>query len=122
MRLLYVEDNPVIREATLELLQQPARHVTACATAEEALAEFRKAPCEVLVTDVSLPRMSGLELARQLCRSDERVAVIILTGYELPSALEQWSSRVAIINKPIESAQLESAISRLCGTSPAPAG
>lgn len=118
MRLLYVEDNPVIREATLELLQRPTRQVTACATAEEALAEFQKQPCEVLVTDVSLPRMSGLELARQVFRSDERVAVIILTGYELPSALEQWSSRVAIIYKPIESAQLESAISRLCAMSP----
>ncbi|MEA3196321.1 MAG: two-component system, cell cycle response regulator CpdR, partial [Gammaproteobacteria bacterium] len=64
LRILYVEDNPIVREVTTELLIQDHRHIVALGTAEEALKEFEEHPFDLVITDVSLPAMSGLDLAR----------------------------------------------------------
>jgi CheY-like chemotaxis protein len=113
MRILYVEDNALIREMTCELLMRPEREIAAFATAEEALGEFQRRPCDVLITDVSLPRMSGLDLARRIARSRPQTAIIIATGYEMPGALEGWEGHAAMINKPFEADEVEPLIQRL---------
>ena len=68
LRILYVEDNPLVREVTCELLAQPTRQILATASAEEALDVFKRDAFDVVLTDVSLPAMSGLEMARQMLR------------------------------------------------------
>src|ERR1700688_4102007 len=64
LRILYVEDNPLVRDVTCEWLSQPAREVLAVSSAEEALGVFKPDAFDVVVTDVSLPAMSGLDMAR----------------------------------------------------------
>ena len=63
LRILYVEDNPIVREITSELLVHDQRQIVALGTAEEALQEFSEHDFDVVITDVSLPAMSGLDLA-----------------------------------------------------------
>ena len=58
MRILYVEDNPELRETIGMLMEGEGRTVTSCASAEEALVLDAGHPFDVLVTDVSLPCMS----------------------------------------------------------------
>jgi CheY-like chemotaxis protein len=77
LRILYVEDNPIIREVTSELLAQDRRQVVALATAEEALDEFKEKPFDVVITDVSLPVMSGLDLARSILTIKPEAPIII---------------------------------------------
>ena len=113
MRILYVEDNSLIREMTCELLMRPAREIAAFATAEEALGEFQRRPCDVLITDVSLPHMSGLDLARRIARSHPQTAIIIATGYEMPAVLDGWQANAAMIIKPFEADEIEPLIQRL---------
>ena len=113
LRILYVEDNALVREMTCELLMRPDRHIIACASAEQALREFQHQPCDLLITDVSLPSMSGLELARTIARYRPCTAILIATGYDLPAMLEGWSGPVACISKPFESAQVEPLIEQL---------
>jgi CheY-like chemotaxis protein len=55
VRVLYVEDNALVRELTCELLATAGREVIACATAEEALGEFAACACDVVITDMNLP-------------------------------------------------------------------
>ena len=66
LRILYVEDNDLVRDITCEFLALPNRSVMAVASAEEALEVFEPNAFDIVVTDVSLPAMSGLDLARQL--------------------------------------------------------
>ncbi|HEY2465129.1 MAG TPA: response regulator [Steroidobacteraceae bacterium] len=113
LKILYVEDNSLVREVTAELLTQEQRHIVACADAEEALKEFRENSFDVVITDVSLPVMSGIELARNLLRIKPRLPIIIASGYSLDFGLENWGANVRAIIKPFEVTEIEALITDL---------
>ena len=81
LRILYVEDNDLVREITLEILSHPGHSIVAVASAEEALELFESDAFDLVVTDISLPAMSGLDLAREILQRDCNVPIIIATGY-----------------------------------------
>jgi two-component system, cell cycle response regulator CpdR len=113
LKILYVEDNPLVREVTAELLEQEQRQIVACVDAEEALQRFKTEACDLVITDVSLPVMSGLELARSILTLDPRLPLIIASGYSLDFALENWGANVRAIIKPFELQEIEALISNL---------
>ena len=113
MKILYVEDNALVREVTAELLAQEQRQIVACADAEEALKEFRENPFDIVITDVSLPVMSGIELARNILTVKPDLPIIIASGYSLDFGLENWGTNVRAIIKPFEGPQIEALISDL---------
>jgi two-component system, cell cycle response regulator CpdR len=96
MRILYVEDNPDLRETIGMLMEADGQTVTSCATAEEALALDMDEPFDVLVSDVSLPGMSGTDLARQLLAVDPQRWVVLCTGYDLGDYANGWGPNVSI--------------------------
>ncbi len=114
LRILYVEDNPLVREVTSELLSQEQRHIVAFGTAEEALKEFKEHPFDVVITDVSLPVMSGLELARSILSIRPESPIIIASGYALTSELQNWGPNVRAIVKPFEGPEIDALITDLC--------
>ena len=114
LRILYVEDDPLVREITSELLTQPQRHIVAVSTAEEALREFEAGPFDVVITDVSLPAMSGLHLAKRLLELEPKVPIIVASGYALELSPQTWGPGVRAIVKPFEPAAMDSLIAELC--------
>jgi two-component system, cell cycle response regulator CpdR len=112
-RILYVEDNSIVREVTVELLAQEQRDIVAVATAEEALREFREHSFNVIITDVSLPQMSGLDLARKILDIDPKVLIIVASGYYLDLSLQKWGPNVRAIVKPFEAADIDALIAEL---------
>ncbi|HVV74241.1 MAG TPA: response regulator, partial [Verrucomicrobiae bacterium] len=79
-----VEDNRTIRESLIEFLQaDPEFHcVCACATAEEALKELPKHGPEIILMDIQLPKLSGIDCAAQLKQSLPSAQIIMVTVYE----------------------------------------
>ena len=116
IRILYVEDNDIVRELTCELLMQENREISAFATAEEALLAFQSKEFDLVITDVSLPKMSGLDFVREVRRVRPGMAVIVATGYPLHSALKEWGDNVASISKPFEGRQIDALIAQLMKT------
>jgi len=114
LRILYVEDNPLVREVTSELLAQSERQVVALATAEEALDEFKVKPFDVVITDISLPVMSGLDLARNILALKPSLPIIIASGYALTSVVQNLGPKVRTIVKPFEADQIDLLITDLC--------
>ena len=114
LRILYVEDNPIVREVTAELLDQEQRRIVALSTAEEALREFNDHEYDVVITDVSLPAMSGLDLARKILDLNPRAAIIVASGYVLDLNLQMWGPNVRAIVKPFEAAEIDALIAELC--------
>jgi two-component system, cell cycle response regulator CpdR len=114
LRILYVEDNPIVREVTAELLDQDRRHIVAMSTAEEALGEFKQHEYDVVITDVSLPAMSGLDLARKILNIEPEAAIIVASGYVLDLNLLAWGPNVRAIVKPFEAAEIDALIAELC--------
>jgi two-component system cell cycle response regulator CpdR len=112
-RILYVEDNSIVREVTAELLAQEQRDIVAVATAEEALREFLEHSFNVVITDVSLPQMSGLDLARKILDIDPKVLIIVASGYYLDLSLQKWGPNIRAIVKPFEAADIDALIAEL---------
>ena len=81
MRILVVEDNPDAQYLVCETLRALGHEVEAVASGEDALPHLAAADFDVLFTDVSLPGMSGVELARTALRSQPDLALLFASGY-----------------------------------------
>lgn len=113
LRILYVEDNPIVRELTSELLAQNQRHIVAMGTAEEALQAFTEQTFDIVITDVSLPAMSGLDLARKILNINPKMPIIVASGYFLDLSAPTWGPHVRAIVKPFETAEIDALIEEL---------
>jgi signal transduction histidine kinase/CheY-like chemotaxis protein len=80
-RILLVEDDPRVRSATVEALEDLDYQPIACANAEEALAAFDGQAFDLVISDVIMPGMTGPELIRTLKRRYPELAVLFVTGY-----------------------------------------
>lgn len=82
-RLLIVDDEPIIVEGLSELFQQSEYplEVYQAFDAKEALAIARKLRMDILLTDIEMPEMNGIELQREVSRLWPRCRSIFLTGY-----------------------------------------
>ena len=81
-RLLIVEDEPDIRELLVFHLAREGYHITQCRNGAEALRVARSAPPDLILLDLMLPEMDGLEVCRRL-RQDpatQGVPVVMLTA------------------------------------------
>jgi CheY-like chemotaxis protein len=113
LRILYVEDNLLVREVTAELLALEGREITAVASAEEALTAYAQEPAHLVITDVSLPSMSGLDLARQLRKIDPDLPMIVASGYSLNLGAAEFGPHVRSIIKPFDSEAIDALIGEL---------
>ena len=83
-RIAIVEDNRVIRESFIEFLHSDPEFtcVCACATAEEALKLIPKCHPAIVLMDIQLPNLSGIECTAQLKQLLPEVQIIMVTVYE----------------------------------------
>jgi DNA-binding NarL/FixJ family response regulator len=83
-KIAIVEDNKTIRESLVEFVQTDPenRCVCTCATAEEALKVIPKHAPEIVLMDIQLPNLSGIECCAQLKQLLPSVQIIMVTVYE----------------------------------------
>jgi signal transduction histidine kinase/ActR/RegA family two-component response regulator len=111
LRILLVEDDAEVAEATAELLQDLGYRPVAACDADDALAALDREPEVALVlSDIVMPgRLNGLELARTLRRERPQLAVLLATGYSqyvMAAAKEGFG----LVEKPYRRASLAAAI------------
>ncbi len=113
-RILIVEDEVNARQGYEALLRNWGCTVAGVGTAEEALAQFVEFQPAVMIADVELPGMSGLELIRRLQPELEEVPVIVITGRgsdeRVVAAIE--AGAFWYIEKPIQAAILRALLER----------
>jgi CheY-like chemotaxis protein len=107
-RMLLVEDNADLLELTLMMLEELGHEAAGVATAEDALALLEKGPYTMLLTDVTLPKMSGVELVTLVRARYPRMPVAVASGYGRPSALD--GVEVGYLKKPYQLADLQQLI------------
>ena len=113
MKILYIEDNSDLREGIGELMEGADRTVVSCADAEQGLALFETDRFDVVITDVSLPGMSGTELARIILASRPRQHIVLCTGYDFGAHASTLGALVRTLVKPFELEALESLLTEL---------
>ena len=84
-KVMLVEDEEFILQGLKSILDWEAIGMQVVQTAhngKEALEKWSQEPVDIVVTDISMPVMDGLDFLKELRRTEERVRCIILTGYD----------------------------------------
>ncbi|MBS1125318.1 MAG: Fis family transcriptional regulator [Nitrospirae bacterium] len=79
--ILLIDDDPSLRRVIEYSLAESGYSVLPAASGEEGLALFQKGPCDAVITDITMPGMSGLEVLVKVRQADLNVPVIIITAY-----------------------------------------
>jgi len=77
-RVLLVDDEPAIRKVVRDALERDGHEVVAAIDGQEALERFEEGTFDLVVTDLAMPRVDGLELVKEIRRSSA-VPVLVLT-------------------------------------------
>ncbi len=111
MDILLVEDSDEVCCIIVECLHELGHQAVAVATAEGAIAQLRETKFDAVITDYSLPGMSGIQLARQLCKEHPSLPVVVSSGDRALNAeflTRNKLSRVLVLPKPFDLAALAS--------------
>ena len=112
--LLLIDDEPIIHDFIKIAIQEMGIRLLAATSAKEGLAAFSSEKPDVVVLDVGLPDLSGLETFRRLQQIDDRVPVIFITGAgTTATAIEAMSlGAFDYVLKPLEFSSLRELIHR----------
>ena len=118
LRVLLVEDNDHVREFAHHLLDELGYQVLDAASAEEALELMGEQSVDLLFSDVVMPGLSGLELARLARQEYPSLPVLLASGYS-EEIVGSAGAEFEIVRKPYDVAMLESALGTALERAPA---
>lgn len=88
-KILIVDDELIVRESLGGWLERDGHKVDKAASGEEALERFKSTRYDILLLDIKMEGMSGLEVLKKVKESDPDVSVVMITAYgSIPSAIE----------------------------------
>jgi CheY-like chemotaxis protein len=113
-RLLVVDDEPVIARVVSEQLRRLGYRVTSVSDPEEALELIAEDPddFDLLLTDLQMPRMDGVELAARAARLRPQLPVVLSTGnrWSVPASTARAAGIREIVDKPFRLEELAHAL------------
>jgi len=112
--VLIVDDELNIRRVLAAMLKREGYEVTTAADGEQALATLQKTPIHVVVTDLVMPRMGGMELLQRVAADFPDVPVIVITAHGTVDSAVQALKAGAFdfITKPFEQEELKKVIAK----------
>ncbi len=113
-RILVVDDHRAARESMSEVLAGAAHDVRCAASAVEALKLVERETFDVIVTDLQMPGMNGLELMQKLSGQSHGAQILMVTAHATVSAAVEAMRHGAFdfIEKPFAAEQLEGLVAR----------
>lgn len=114
IRLLYVEDEPAIRLPMLEMMSRWVDDIIVATDGFEGLEAFRQTGADIVITDLKMPRMNGLEMIAQLKKINPEVKAIIVSAHnDTEYFLDAINTGVdGFLLKPVMRAKLSETIER----------
>lgn len=79
--LLYVEDDPFVREMVIEYLEEFFSTIYEAENGEEALLLYQTNKPDIIITDIEMPEMNGLEFTKKVRANEKNIPIIITTAY-----------------------------------------
>jgi CheY-like chemotaxis protein len=110
LRILIAEDQPILCELFTECLTADCHHVETALDGKAALEKFRNGAFDLVITDHSMPEMSGVQLAAEIKALSRNTPVILLTGF---GDLAEHEGFDCVLAKPTTHHDLRAAIARV---------
>src|SRR5665811_726104 len=93
--ILVVDDEPVARQSLSDILRLEGYHVTSAANGESAVDHIRKYAVDLIVLDLKMPGMNGLDVIQVVNQVSPDTEIILLTAYgSMETAVEALRQRV----------------------------
>jgi signal transduction histidine kinase/FixJ family two-component response regulator len=120
LRILCIDDEPLVRELLKEMLGRDGHHVHTCDGGQVGVDAFRTAksrgePFDVVITDLGMPYFDGRQVAKVVKRESPNTPVVMLTGWgafmkendDMPAQVD------GVLSKPPRSAEIRQALRRV---------
>ena len=112
IKILYVEDDEIARENGVEYLENFFEQIYEASDAIKALQLYEKHQPDIIITDIQMPKLNGLEFVKKIRQKDKKTQIIIITAFcdkdYLLKAIEL--GLVKYLVKPVKEKEFEEAL------------
>lgn len=118
VKVLVVDDDKKIRTLLLDTLSALGYKTIGARDGEEALALLEKQKPDVVISDIKMPKLSGLSLLRNIKDKDPKIPVLMITGYNFTYTKDQAldSGADGFLAKPFRISKIEELMQSVLGT------
>lgn len=115
INVMIIDDDAMIRDYLRDVIQWDKLHLNLCCEAgdsETARELYQLHHPKIIITDITIPIVSGLELAREFIASDKDVHIIVITGYGDFNIVRETVSlgAVDLLSKPIDPVEINESL------------
>ncbi len=115
LKVLYVEDEIILRDTTCNSLNSILKEVVVADNGKEGLEKFKNDKFDLIITDLSMPVMSGTEMIMAIREIDKDIPIIITTAYGSQNIEVQELAKVNLtdyVMKPVDVMKLVETIDK----------
>ena len=114
--LLYVEDDRVLQQETAQLLKNFFEKIDLAQNGEEGLELFEPGKYEIIITDINMPKVNGVEMVKAIRRKDRHQMIIVISAHDEPHYLIDLINAGVqrFLSKPIDLTELISILNEFC--------
>lgn len=119
-RILLAEDDDSMRHFLARALERAGYEVVATDNGADALVRLKQEPFTLLLTDIVMPRMDGIELARQAATLDPDLKIMFITGFAAVTLSSETKppKDARVLSKPFHLKDLVREVDRLLEAEP----
>lgn len=118
-RILVADDDPELLASVSDVLEHAGAHVVRASNGAELVTYMgEQGPFSLVITDVSMPWMSGLQAMHSARYAGLATPIIVMTGLKhewIPEQVKRLGHDVVLLHKPFDLAQLEASAEALVG-------
>ena len=81
IKILYVEDDDISRENGVEYLENYFENIYEASDAIKALQLYEKYKPDIIITDIQMPKLNGLEFVKRIRQKDKKTQIIVITAF-----------------------------------------
>ncbi len=111
-RVLVVDDDEGVRDIVIKTLEKKQCSVISAASGEEALALAEREPFDIVLSDVVMPGMSGVDLVKALQERGHLQPAVLMSGHAAGKVVEAGGSTAPLLQKPFRARELLQSITR----------
>ncbi len=117
--VLIVDDEPLIRSLLSDFLEMRGHQPRAVDSPPAALTELQNRPCDLIITDIRMPHMDGLDLAVSVREQYPQTRILVMSGHQLdiPTSDSRHQAVDGFLGKPFTIAQLMRCVEQAVGGS-----